>query len=35
METLKQVVRIYSQDIGGEFGIGKKIDRLEMKSGKR
>ena len=33
METLIHAVRIYSQDIGIEFGIEKR-DRLVMKSGK-
>ena len=34
METLIQTVRIYSQDIGMEFGI-EKCAMLVMKSGKR
>ena len=34
LETLIHAVRIYSQDIGMEFGI-EKCDRLVMKSGKR
>ena len=34
METLIQTVRIYSQDIGMEFGI-EKFAVLVMKSGKR
>ena len=34
LETLIHLVRIYSQDIGMEFGI-EKCDMLVMKSGKR
>ena len=34
LETLIQAVRIYSQDIGMEFGI-EKCAMLVMKSGKR
>ena len=34
LETLIHAVRIYSQDIGMEFGI-EKCAMLEMKSGKR
>ena len=34
LETLIQAVRIYSQDIGMEFGIEKCV-MLVMKSGKR
>ena len=34
LETLKHAVRIYSQDIGMEFGI-EKCAMLVMKSGKR